>query len=326
MRLAMIGLSLGVLVASWSPARADDGTVAEQTVDVMNRLWGTHPGLRANHAEGIVVEGGFTPSAAGPGLSTAALFAGPEVPVVARFSNSTGLPDLPDGDPRANPHGLGLRFQLADGSQVDVVTNSLAFFPVANGEQFLELLQAVAASGPDVAKPTPVERFMASHPAAPKAFASVRTPASFAQEVYNGVDAFVLVDAAGKRQPFRFRLDPVAGAAHLGKEEAARQPPDFLSEELRARLAEAPVQFRLLAQLAQPGDPTADPTQPWPAERELVDLGMITLTTPTVDNAAAAGELMLLPSNLVDGIEPSGDPLIDARVNAYAVSFSRRSP
>ena len=43
------------------------------------------------------------------------------------------------------------------------------------------------------------------------------------------------------------------------------------------------------------------------------------------DNAAAASELMLLPSNLVEGIEPSDDPLIDARVNAYAVSFSRRS-
>lgn len=325
MRFTAMGLCLGLAVAGWAPAHAEDGSVAEQTIDVMNKLWGAHPGLRANHAKGVVVEGSFTPSAAGPKLSKAALFAGAPVPVTARFSNSTGLPDLADGDPRANPHGLGIRFQLADGSQVDVVTNSLAFFPVANGEQFLELLTAVSQSGPGAAKPTPVEQFMAAHPAAPKAFASVQTPASFAQEAYNGVDAFVLVDAAGKRQPFRFRLEPVAGVAHLSKDEAAKQAPDFLGTELRARLAKAPVQFRLLAQLAKPGDLTADPTQPWPADRELVDLGTLTLTAPAADNAAAASELMLLPSNLVEGIEPSDDPLIDARVNAYAVSFSRRS-
>jgi catalase len=291
----------------------------------MNQLFGKHPGIRANHAKGVVVEGSFTPSGDGATLSRAALFQGAATPVIARFSDATGVPDIADGDPHANPHGLGIRFHLTDGGEMDLVTNSLKFFPVASGEEFLALLQAVAASGPDAAKPTPLDQFVAAHPTVPRALASASTPASYARETYSGINAFVLVDAAGQRHPFRFRLAPVAGEAHLSAEEAAKQAPDFLADELRAELARGPVRFRLLAQLARPGDPTADPSQAWPDDRELVDLGEIALTGPAADNAAAERELMLLPGNLPDGIEPSDDSMIEVRNEAYAVSFDRRS-
>jgi catalase len=312
----------------WGPPAVladDDAPLGERLVDVMNQLFGEHPGMRAMHAKGVVVEGSFTPTGAGAKLSQAVLFQGAPTPVTARFSDATGLPAIPDGDPNANPHGLGLRFHLADGGEMDVVTNSLKFFPVATGEEFLALLQAVAASGPDAAEPTPLEKFVATHPTVPKAFASTSTPASYARETYNGINAFVFVDADGKRQPFRFRLAPVAGQAHLSADEAAKQSPDFLADELRAELAKDPVRFRLLAQLAEPGDPTADPSQAWPDDRKLLDLGEIALTQPAADSGAAQKELMLLPGSVPEGIEPSDDPMIDVRNEAYAVSFSRRA-
>ncbi len=90
-------------------------------------------------------------------------------------------------------------------------------------------------------------------------------------------------------------------------------------------LAKAPARFRLSAQLAEPGDPIDDATKPWPADRKLVDLGTITVTKVAADSGAQAKELLFLPTNLTDGIEPSEDPLIDARVQAYAVSFGHRS-
>ncbi len=303
----------------------DEAPLGERLVDVMNQLFGQHPGLRAMHAKGLVVEGSFTPSDKGAALSKAILFQGAPTPVTARFSDATGLPAIPDGDPNANPHGLGLRFHLSDGGEMDLVTNSLKFFPVATGEDFLALLQAVAASGPDAAKPTPLEQFVAAHPTVPQALASTSTPTSFARETYNGINAFVFVDTAGKRQPFRFRLAPVAGEAHLSAEDAAKEPPDFLHDELLSELAQGPVRFRLLAQLAKPGDQTADPSKPWPDDRELIDLGEVALTTPATDNAAAEKELMLLPGSVPEGIEPSDDPMIDVRDEAYAVSFGRRS-
>jgi catalase len=307
------------------PGHADDADVPTQIVDTFNQLFGRHAGLRANHAKGIVAAGSFQPSAAGSTLSSAALFAGGPVPVTVRFSDATGLPAIPDGARNANPHGMAVRFLLPDGSQMDIVANSLPFFPVATAEEFLALLQAVAASGPDAAKPTALDRFVAAHPGVPAATGSLATPTSFARETYNGVNAFVFVDAAGQRQPFRFRITPFDGPEHLTAENAAGQEPDFLMRELPARLAREPARFRLAAQLAEPGDPTADATRPWPADRRLVELGTITLDRMDPDSAAASQELLFLPTNLIDGIEPSDDPLIDARTAAYAVSFDRRS-
>ena len=37
--------------------RADDTPVETQLVDIMNKVFGKHPGFRANHAKGIVTEG-----------------------------------------------------------------------------------------------------------------------------------------------------------------------------------------------------------------------------------------------------------------------------
>lgn len=306
-------------------AFAQTASTATQTVDVMNKLWGKNPGMRANHAKGVVVEGTFMPTKAGAALSTASLFKGNTIPVTIRFSDSTGLPTIADGSNGANPHGMSMKFHIAPGDEMDVVTNSLAFFPVATGEEFRDLLMAVSESPPDAPKPTKIEQFIATHPAVPKAFASATTPSSFARETYNGVDAFIFINAAGKRQPFRFKFVPVAGNNHLTPADAAKQGPDFLVDELPQHLAKQKVMFRMMAQLANPGDQTKDPTQPWPAGRKVVDLGTITITQAVPDNAAAQKALRYLPNKLTAGIEVSDDPLIDARVRAYLVSFGRRA-
>jgi catalase len=90
-------------------------------------------------------------------------------------------------------------------------------------------------------------------------------------------------------------------------------------------LAKGPVKFHVMAQLANPGDQTRDATQPWPADRRLVDLGTITLTAPAPNQVDAARQLRLLHSILEPGIEVSDDPLITARVLAYVSSFGRRA-
>ncbi|MBN9509824.1 MAG: catalase family peroxidase [Alphaproteobacteria bacterium] len=290
----------------------------------MNKVFGVHAGFRANHAKGIVAEGHFKGSPEAAALSKASLFAGAGIPVTIRFSDATGLPTIPDGAPPANPHGMALKFHLPDGSDTDMVTNSLKFFPVASGADFRDLLLAVAASPPDAPKPTKVEQFMASHPAAPAAFATVATPDSFADEEYYGVNAFILINAAGARQAVRYQLVPEK-LVHLDAADAAKRPPNFLMEELPERLKRGPVTFHLKAQLAAPGDPTNDATKAWPADRKLVDLGVVTVEKIAPDSATAERALLFLPGQVTDGIEASDDPLIDVRNAAYAVSFSRRS-
>lgn len=318
-------LAAGLILTGHTGTVLAQTSTATQTVDVMNKIWGKHPGMRANHAKGVVVEGSFTPTPAGAALSSASLFKGPAIPVTIRFSDSTGLPSLPDGSSSADPHGMSMKFRIGPNDEMDVVTNSLAFFPVATGEEFRDLLVALAESPPDAPKPTKVEQFIAAHPSVPKAFASATTPTSFARETYNGVDAFIFVSATGQRQPFRFSFVPVEGAQHLTSEEAAKQAPDFLVDELPQRLAKAPVAFKMMAQLANPGDQTKDPSQPWPADRKMVDLGTITITKTVPDNAAAQAALLYLPNKLTPGVEVSDDPLIDARVQSYVISYGRRA-
>jgi catalase len=316
--VAVIGL------ATTTIARAEDPPVETQDVDALNKAFGVHAGFRANHAKGIVVEGNFKGSREAAALSKAVLFGGATIPVTVRFSNSTGIPNLPDGSPLAVPQGMAIKYHLPDGSDTDMVINALKFFPVASGEEFRDLFLAIAASPPNAPKPTKLDQFIASHPAVPAAVSTASTPESFATEEYHGINAFVFVNKAGARQAVRYIMSPQR-ALHLDPAVAAQKPPNFLMEELPARLKRGPVTFHLKAQLAAPGDPTNDATKPWPADRKVVDLGILTITKAVPNSAEAEKALLFLPGQLTEGIEQSDDPLIDVRSTAYAESFSRRS-
>jgi catalase len=236
------GLIAFMLVAALGPLEAQDTTVETQLVDAMNKLYGVHPGFRANHAKGVVVTGSFKATPLAARLSKAVLFAGGTIPAAVRFSDATGVPDIPDGSALANPHGMAIKFHLPDGSETDMVLNSIKFFPVSNGADFRDMLLAVAASPPNAAKPTKFDQFVAAHPAVPRALATAQTPDSFADEEYHGINAFVFVNNEGERRAVRYIMTP-AKLVHLDPAEAAKKARGFLVDELAARLAQAPVDF-----------------------------------------------------------------------------------
>jgi catalase len=320
--IIMPGTCLSLLLAC-AAAIADDPTVPTQIVDLANKVDGVHPGFRAFHAKGIVVEGSFKASPEAAQLSGATLFSGRSIPVTARFSDGSGMPGVPDGSP-AMPRGIAIKYHLPGGADTDMVTNSFKFFPVGTGEDFRDLLHAIVASPPDAPKPTKLDQFFASHPNAPKAIGSLPIPDSFADEEYHGIDAFIFVNKGGQRQAVRYLIVPEK-LVHITPEEAAKQSPDYLFDELARRIAQNPVVFHVKAQLAQPGDQTKDASQPWPADRKVVDLGVLTLNKVVPDSLEAQKKLLFLPTNLTAGIELSDDPLPSVRTAAYAVSFGRRS-
>jgi catalase len=305
------------------PLEAQDATVETQLVDAMNKLWGVHPGFRAVHAKGIVATGTFKAAPQAAHLSKAVLFGGGTIPVTIRFSDFTGVPNIPDGS--AKPHGMAIKFHLPDGSETNMLFNTLKFFPVSTSADFRDMILAIAASPPDAAKPTKFDEFVAAHPAVPRALATAQIPDSFANEEYNGINAFVFVNDQGERRAVRYIMSPEK-SVHLDAAEAAKMGPDFLVDELPSRLARAPVTFRLKARLASPGDVTKDPSQPWPDSDEVVELGVLTIDKPVSDSLDAQKKLLFLPGQLTEGIEISDDPMIEIRNGAYAVSFSRRTP
>ena len=112
-----------------------------------------------------------------------------------------------------------------------MVTNSLKFFPVSNGADFRDLFLAIAASPPDAPKPTKFEQFVAAHPTVATSAATVATPGSFAEEEYHGIDAFVLINKSGDRQPVRYLIKPER-VVHLDRADAEKRAPNFLVDEL----------------------------------------------------------------------------------------------
>jgi catalase len=325
MTVSKVTVLAGVIgILGLSHAAAEE-PLESQILAALDQAFGLHQGFRPNHAKGVVIEGRFKANPQAAALSKAKPFDGSEIPVTARFSDATGIPDLPDGSPFANPHGMAVKFKQPDGSESDMVLVSLKTFPVSNGEDFRDMLMAIAKSPPAAPKPTEFDRFLAAHPAALPALASAATPDSFADEEYRGLSAFILVNASGQRQPVRFIMSPEK-VVHLEPADAAKRPPDFLFNELSERLKAGPVTFQLKAQLAEPGDPTNDATKAWPADRKVVELGTLSIDKIVPDSAKAQKALLFLPGQLAEGIEASDDPLTAIRDSTYAASFARRSP
>lgn len=286
---------------------------------------GIHTGFRFAHAKGIVCNGTFTPSTEAKTLSRAAHLRGGAVPVTVRFSDGTGVPTIPDTDPRAGPRGMAIRFTLPGGAFTDIVANSHNGFVVGTGEDFLAFLKAVAATRPDSPHASPVEAFLGSHPRALKFVTESKPlPKSFANLAYFGNNAFLLVDSAGTKHAIRYQIIPVAGLASLDSASAAKAGPNYLFDDLPRRLARGPVKFRLFAQLANPGDPTNDGSFVWPPDRKHVLLGNVSVTTVAPNNDELQRSLMFNPIFLTDGIQLSDDPLVPLRSAVYALSVAHR--
>lgn len=305
---------------------ADEKPVAEQLVDTLNTLsGGPHKGYRANHAKGIMVTGEFTPTEQAKSLSKASVFSITSTPVLVRYSNATGVPTIADANENAFPKGMAIRFQHADGSNTDIVSISVNDFPAATPEEFLGLLNAVRDTGSSQAKPSPIEQFLANHPAAAR-FVSTPKPApvSFATQPFYGVNAFKFTNATGQSVYARYQIVPVNGAQYLSKEDAEKAAPDYLMYEIVNRVQVQPVKYKLLAQIAEAGDEVNDPTKVWPASRKTIELGVLTLNKTVADSQNAEKTIMFNPLLLQEGIAPSQDPILLARPAAYAVSYGKR--
>ncbi len=290
------------------------------------RSGGVHPGFRPVHARGMMYSGTFTPSPEAAKLTRAPHASRPSTPVTVRFSLSAGIPSLADNDPMgASPQGMAIRFHLAEHVHTDIIGHSHNGFPTRTGEEFLEFIQAAAASGPDSPTPPPIEAFLAAHPAA-KAFveAPKPIPTSYARQAYFAVTAFKFTNADGQHRFGRFRLRPEAGTEFLTPEQAQKKTADFLAAELSARLSRESARFRVLVQVAETGDDVTDSTTPWPETRTMLEFGTLAVTERVDELAPERRKIIFDPLPRVDGIDSAGDPLTAVRSDLYLLSGRRR--
>lgn len=309
------------------PLPTDEKLIAlsEQLLQQFDAIFGLNPGFRPAHAKGTMLTGTFTPSREAATLTKAPHIIRESTPVTVRFSDSTGIPLVPDNDPNANPRGFAIRFNLAEHVHTDIVSHSTDGFPTRTGQEFLELLKALATSDPKNLAGTPLEAFLGSHP---KALAFVQAPkpapSSFARESYFGVTAMKFTNKDGVSRFGRYRIVPEAGNDHLDDAATAAKGPDYLMAEIVERVGKGPVKFKIMVQIANDGDVVDDATVHWPEDRKVLELGTLTLTAPVADGAHEQKQIIFDPIPRVDGIEPSDDPLLELRAAIYLISGRRR--
>ncbi|KAM7214317.1 Catalase-like domain containing protein [Rhypophila decipiens] len=304
----------------------EDSKVVETSqsiLDAFKGIFGSHPGFRPAHAKGALLTGTFTPTPSAGTLSSAPHFNQPSTQITARFSSSTGIPNLPDNDANGQPRGFAIRFHLPPSPEnghrkhTDIITHAVDAFPAATPEETLAFFSAV--------RDGQIAEHVASHPHAltfvqtPKPF-----PVSFDRERFFGVNAFKLVNGS-KTAFIRYRIVPVKGTSYLSEDQVQSQPGDYLFSNLGEK---TPIEFKLVAQIADlsAGDVTNDNTYKWPDSRPVVELGLIKLdkVLDHEESEALGKNIIFDPIPRVDGVEASDDPLLDLRAGVYLLSGRER--
>ena len=313
-----------------APAALGGEARAERLMGLMEGNLGYVPGFRRAHARGIGLRGRFVASAEAAALTTAEHMQGHEISVVARLSNGAGTPYAVDrtSEKKGGVLGMAVRFALPSGGHAAWAALNIETFPARVPDHFIGLT-AARAKGLPFGLPNPVRfvSYLLSHPPVlrgVRAILGARTAVSFATAPFFGLHAYFAVDADGRRQAFRYRWVPVAGEASMSAMEHQSLPPQYLLSELRGRLADGPVAWDLVFQLAAPGDPTDDLTRRWPDDRRLVTVGRLELDRLHEDQAAL-DRLVFDPTVVPPGIELSNDPVLHFRSEAYTASEKRRS-
>lgn len=291
----------------------------EQAVDVINAVFGSHH-TRSLHAKGTFLSAAFTATPEAARLTRAAHMQGDPVEATVRVSNGSGHPR--SKDPQPDVRGLAVKFHLPDGSATDISAQTAPRFPVRTPEAFIEFMRA-QERGPSRLWRLPV--FLATHPTALSSLRqnlpALKAPASYATRSYHAIHAYKWVDANGGERFVRYTWLPEAGTENLSVSEARERDRDYLQKEIAERLERGPARFTLQLQIAGEGDAADDPTAAWPDERETVEAG--TLELKAVKEVEEP--VVFDPARVTDGIELSGDPVLNFRPRAYSVSVERRT-
>jgi catalase len=319
---AFLAVDLGAVAVTNGWVGAGGGFTRQTFIDGFLAVFGNHPGFRKNHAKGVAVTGYFDGTGNGNELSTAKVFGDQRTLVVGRFSLTGGNPFVADTPSAAR--GLGLAFGLPGGDQWRTATLNLPVFPDNSPRGFYDrLLASKPVAGTSKPDPAAMARFLAAHPETAAAMAIIKDQPpthGFADSTFWGLNAFYLVDAAGRRTPVRWSFVPLQAALP-----AAPAGNDALFAALVRQLRAAPLRWQLQLVVGEPSDPVHDATIPWPSDRRVIDAGTLTLATAQTEGPGNARDVNFDPLILPAGIEPTDDPLLSARSSVYAASYRARA-
>ncbi|WP_420850251.1 catalase KatB [Pseudomonas typographi] len=285
---------------------------------------------RVVHARGTGAKGEFVATQDISELTKAQVFKnGEHTPVFVRFSSVVHGNHSPET--LRDPRGFATKFYTADGNW-DLVGNNFPTFFIRDAIKFPDMVHAF--------KPDPRNNldndarrfdFFSHVPEATRTltllYSNEGTPAGYRFMDGNGVHAYKLINAKGEVHYVKFHWKSLQGIKNLDPAQVMQvQAKDYshMTNDLVQAIEQgAHPKWDLYIQVLKPEalakfefDPL-DATKIWPNVPER-KIGQMVLNK-NVDNFFQETEqVAMAPSNLVPGIEPSEDRLLQGRLFSYA--------
>ena len=313
-KLLLLVLGFSTLVA-FTVFATEKHTVA-QGVDTFEKLFGVTKGKRRNHTKGFCFEATLSPTKSDiQRFSQSALFT-KNFSVTGRLSHKGGNINASDVDPAQ--YGMALLINTALNEQHIMSMNTLDFFPVATPEAFAKLMRAKVSGAAAVQafkqKNTHLQKFKAHY--AKKSQQLV----PYEDSQFNSINSFYLVNKEGHKSAVRWSFIPQKKTGI-----AITPAHTFFLENLKAKLKDQNIVWDMVIEFANEGDAIHNAAIPWTGKHKTITAATLTINNVQPEQVGKCENINFDPLVLSKGFSPSNDPLLQARRNAYAVAFSRRT-
>jgi len=285
---------------------------------------------RVVHARGTGAFGEFVATQDVSKLTRAKVFTvGEKTPVFVRFSSVVHGGTSPET--LRDPRGFGTKFYTRDGNW-DLVGNNLPVFFIRDAIKFPDMVHSLKpAPDTNIQDPNRYFDFFSHQPEAThmitRLYTDEGTPASYRNIDGNSVHAYKFVNEQGKFTYVKFHWKSLQGVKNLTAQQAETvQGKDFnhMTRDLIAAINKGDFpKWDLYIQTMTPEQAAAsefdplDATKVWPGVPEQ-KVGTMTLNKNPDNVFLDTEQAALAPSNMVPGIEPSDDRLLQGRLFSYA--------
>jgi len=286
---------------------------------------------RVVHARGTGAHGEFVLTKAIPELTQASLFAeaGKKTPVFVRFS--TVIHGNHSPETLRDPRGFATKFYTDQGNW-DLVGNNLPVFFIRDAIKFPDMVHSLKPSPVDnLQDPNRVFDFMSNDPASThmltQVYSDLGTPASYREMNGFGVHAYKFINAKGEVRYVKFNWHSQQGVRSLDLDQVSKvQAMDFnhLTRDLYQAINagnypkwDLHIQILTPEQLDDFSFNPLDATKIWPGVPE-TKVGTMTLNRMPTNFFQETEQAAFAPANLVPGIEPSEDRLLQGRIFSYS--------
>jgi catalase len=286
---------------------------------------------RVVHARGTGAHGVFVASKGLDDLTMAAPFtdAGKKTDVFVRFSSvihSKGSPET-----LRDPRGFATKFYTDQGNW-DLVGNNLPVFFIRDAIKFPDMVHSLKPSPVDnIQDPNRFFDFFSYEPGSTHMltwlYSDYGTPASLRKMDGWGVHAYKMINKSGNVKYVKFHWVSQQGINNLDAKEVAKVQSqnfqhlthDLYTEVNKGNFPKWDLYIKTLdpSQLGNFDYNPLDATKMWLNVKE-TKVGTMTLNRMPTNFFQATEQVAMAPSNIIPGIEPSEDRLLQGRVFSYA--------